>query len=258
MLFVAALLGSISIQHLWITWPERPNGDGADLGPASQPLRSYSSYQLARKTAEPPLSYARRITNIVHLSTFHCMSNEYQLSIIDRVVVRYLGYEQMFDEGILSRHRINCGLCHQRAAVVAEILNNNGIKSTVFGLNGHVVARLETSDGVFLTDPDYGVGPYEYVNDKDELYKSVLIQYRGSAWDNAENVAMYASSFGDNREYYNHIYEAQTAQDVIFKMSSMLAKIILSFSVILCVIPAAFYIHQRRNILRDSAVGTSR
>lgn len=53
--------------------------------------------------------------------------------------------------------RIGVGYCSQQAMVIAAYLRERGVEARVMGLDGHVVAVVETPDGRWVFDPDYGV-----------------------------------------------------------------------------------------------------
>lgn len=55
-----------------------------------------------------------------------------------------------------------CGFCHQVAYVLAESLVRNGISARAYGLNGHVVTQFEANGTSYISDPDFGIGPYIY------------------------------------------------------------------------------------------------
>lgn len=126
------------------------------------------------------------------------------------LVKRVLGSERLYGfywperQGGLAIEITLCGLCHQTAYFLAKILADNGVPSTAFGLNGHVVTRYEWQGEVFYIDPDFGVGPFEA---GDSLKKSIEIAYAQVADKEKVNqvVAMYLSE-GNNGPYYSMGY----------------------------------------------------
>ncbi|MFM7133641.1 MAG: hypothetical protein ACKO0W_04925 [Planctomycetota bacterium] len=53
--------------------------------------------------------------------------------------------------------RMGVGLCSQHAIAIADYLREKGVAARVIGLDGHVVAAVETPQGEWILDPDYNV-----------------------------------------------------------------------------------------------------
>jgi hypothetical protein len=53
--------------------------------------------------------------------------------------------------------KIGVGYCSQQAMVLVGYLRERGVEARVMGIDGHVVAVVDTPDGEWVLDPDYGV-----------------------------------------------------------------------------------------------------
>jgi len=56
-----------------------------------------------------------------------------------------------------SAIRMGVGFCSQHAIAISDYLREKGVTARPFGLDGHVVARVETSQGEWILDPDYAL-----------------------------------------------------------------------------------------------------
>jgi hypothetical protein len=56
-----------------------------------------------------------------------------------------------------SAIRMGVGFCSQHAIAISDYLREKGVAARPFGLDGHVVARVETSQGEWILDPDYAL-----------------------------------------------------------------------------------------------------
>jgi hypothetical protein len=123
------------------------------------PLTSYSDPRITREVGEPALVFAARATRAVHFATYHCMTDEGWPSGAIKAEAAQPG---LFSEiGVLSLAHFTCGLCGQRAFIVADALDRAGIPAKVVGLVGHVVTLFSHDGHDYVTDPDLGVMPFQ-------------------------------------------------------------------------------------------------
>jgi hypothetical protein len=235
--------GALSIQHFWVA---HPSGPGAGLAGVTatvlRPVRTIPDAVFDITKGESKLGYVRRVTDMVHLTTYHCEAADYHLSLLDRLFLWLSGNPSTFAEGILVKDRFTCGFCHQRAFLVHQILQRNGIKSDVFGLNGHVVTRADIDGRLFYTDPDYGVGPFPTATEN--IDQAVRENYSMAPQGNLDLLASLYSSEDDNLSYGDYIDTAYSRQASVFKKSNILAYSLLLASFILLTCWAVLY---RRN-----------
>lgn len=90
------------------------------------------------------------------------------------------------------------GLCSEHAIILSGILQKNGIKNSIVGLKGHVVARAEVNDNFYMLDPDNGVTiPYDIseINKKPSIIEKYYID---KGWDPEfvnDLVGIYSSNY---------------------------------------------------------------
>jgi len=189
----------------------------------------------ARIDGELDLEYAARMTKLVHLSTYHCEPTDHQLSLpgmLVRAAMELVGRSPQFEQGLIRKRSLRCGFCSERAIALSKVLSDHGLGSHAQGLNGHVTSMF-TIDGVdYLTDPDYGVGPFSYNSTESELkeiYASSVLP------DNAKLVAGIIANRTDDAIYYGEAYlnNLRWLRSFFYQSSSILAAIWISFGVLL-------------------------
>lgn len=127
---------------------------------------------LSSRQDETVENYVKRLSRLVQESTVHYWKDEGMSKYHIRVPVyeNYLLYlasylnpdEYRKYEFCNYRKAIDRGvaLCSQRAIILSQILDQNGIDSRIVGLNGHVVVEAQVdkaNDTWWVADPDYGV-----------------------------------------------------------------------------------------------------
>ena len=60
---------------------------------------------------------------------------------------------------MVTLQNFQCGLAHQRASILYQILFDAGIKSSVVQMGGHAVVLAWINNQFYFLDPDFGVGP---------------------------------------------------------------------------------------------------
>ncbi|UCI07153.1 hypothetical protein [Mesorhizobium sp. B1-1-8] len=194
-----------------------------------KPISEIADSALDITEGESQLGYVKRVTDVVHLSTFNCDPTEFSLSWLDRLFLWRSGNPSAFAEGMLVKDRFTCGFCHQRAFLVHQALKRNGIASDVFGLNGHVVTRVNIDGKQYYTDSDYGVGPFPAA--AETLEETVRNTYSLSAWGDPDLLASLYTSAEDNQIYINNnIDQMATQQATILRQSGVAANLLLSTS----------------------------
>ncbi|MDX8514957.1 hypothetical protein [Mesorhizobium captivum] len=193
------------------------------------PIASIPGNALDITGGESKLSYVKRVTDVIHLSTFNCQPNDFSLSWLDHIFLILSGNPNVFSDGVLVKDRFACGFCHQRAFFVHQALQRNGIESDVFGLNGHVVARLSIEGKQYYTDPDYGVGPFPAM--PESLGDIVRSTYSLAASGDLDQLAGFFTSTGDN-ETYNGLDAKSEQQAAIFQQSRYAVILLLLMAVL--------------------------
>lgn len=213
---------------------------------ATQHISQIPLSRFARTAEETDLGYLKRILDSVHLSTYHCERDGFHLSLLERLAVRLSGGISLFsNEGILMRERFICGYCHQRAFIEAKILSDNGMPTDVLSVNGHVVARTAIDGVEYITDPDYGVGPFEYSVDPEKLLVVARHAYRMVTWVDAAPFADMIASRNDNISYGENIFAIERRQSAAFAKADVFARIGLAFAA-LCVVLSGFVLFWHR------------
>ena len=214
LLCASVICAAIALHHFWTVYPSKP--DAGRAGMATSTLRLISAFPDSTfdiSESEAPLGYVKRVTDLVHLTTYHCNPKNYQLSLLERLSLRLSGSPTTFDQGILVKHRFGCGFCHQRAFLVHQAIGRNGLDSIVFGLNGHVVVKVTIEDKEYLTDPDYGVGPFAYTADVTALDADVRRSYATAPSANLDLISGIYTTLENNGPYaaktLESIYESQ-------------------------------------------------
>ena len=184
--------------------------------PESQLVGGISEHMLARRTEESDLGFIKRITDTIHLTTYHCAPDEYKLTWIEQIIWWSRGKNFLFQQGILTRSRFSCGFCHQRAFLVHQILKQNNIESEVFGLNGHVVNKITLDGEVLFTDPDYGVGPFPRKSDPVQMGRIIESTYSKAPVGDIPRLTSMYLTIEDNRSYGEGYLEYIERQQIRF------------------------------------------
>ena len=75
------------------------------------------------------------------------------------VAIFYGNFRRSLNHGMVTLQNFQCGLAHQRASILYQILFNAGIKSSVVQMGGHTVVLAWINNQFYFLDPDFGVGP---------------------------------------------------------------------------------------------------
>lgn len=219
---IATIAGLIAAQHYAIASPApSTTGIGGWSKTALEPFQRVTGLEIA--PGEKPLGYAKRLSDTVHLTTYHCDPTNYALSWLDQVMWWSTNYTDAFADGVLVRERFNCGFCHQRAFLVAEQLEKEGISAEVYGLYGHVVARFWVGGNPYFVDPDLGVGPFS--NEVAGLEADLVNIYKaGAPWPvlGPKEVARMYLTTADN-DIYGGLPARRSQQQIIFERSDAAA-----------------------------------
>lgn len=88
------------------------------------------------------------------------------------------------------------GLCSEAALVLAAIAKLNGVPARLVGLNGHVVAEVQTPQGWRVADPDFGVTYPATVHELEGPAGPAMIDHalRSKGYDDAA-VSRYVEAF---------------------------------------------------------------
>ncbi|TGR17796.1 MULTISPECIES: hypothetical protein [unclassified Mesorhizobium] len=219
---LALVSAGISSQHFSTIWQLDASKE------AAIPISSVPNDALDLEPGESQLGYVKRITETVHNATGHCEPTSYQLSVLEQMVVRLSGGPDAFaTEGVLVKDRFTCGFCHQRAFLVHQALQQNGIDSEVFGLTGHVVVRALIEGNQYFTDPDYGVGPFPAMAEM--LAGNVRSSY--NSFGNVDELVGYYTTPNDN-EAYGGLDSVFEQQSTIVHTASDAAKLLLGLSML--------------------------
>jgi hypothetical protein len=123
-----------------------------------------------RRPSESPQAYLERATMLVNRGMAHiwddAVADAYRLRVpVQENFILYLwsfieperyGKYEFADAGRALERGV--GLCSQQAMALTDILNENGVRADIAGLEGHVVVRAEAAPGRWMiADPDYGV-----------------------------------------------------------------------------------------------------
>jgi hypothetical protein len=230
-----------AIQHLWAVSSGNPTAN------SKTNIRDITNSQLGIAPNESTLAYVKRITQMVNTSTYHCAPNLYRLSWIETALNPFF-FTHIRSEGILARSRFTCGYCSQRTAVTASILNSSGIDAKAMGLDGHVVVRFIEGGQEYFSDPDYGVGPYRYVQDAKIMHSTIKHAYSAAKnWAVIEKIVV---SFDDNRLYDSYFLKAEWRQTLMFFVAKILAYCSLAIGLLL----TASSLFLRRRQMRHSEI----
>lgn len=192
--------------------------------------------EMTRRVNEGELGYVTRINEMVHQSTYHCNPTDYSLSAVEFAtsrLMKVLGFRFDWRQGLFGE-RMLCGFCHQRAIILARVLESNGIPAAAFGLNGHVVTLVQLEGAEYLVDPDFGALPYRYDVDDRSLRAGFDASYANVGFDDMDNIFEMVASREDNELYYSPEYldGIQVNREILFSLAPYVAAIFIVFGVI--------------------------
>lgn len=232
---VGLLLVIVATQHFYTLY--QPNALGANFpfAPTGVPLSGAQAH--AVKKSENLLAEVKAVTRGVFENTEHCEVSDLRLSWLENTILALNPFSNIFQQGVLVRERFHCGYCHQRSFILLEILQErferSGAVAHMQGLNGHVVLQFEVGGRTFLTDPDYGVGPFEYHREDSVLSTEVTKAYAG-----IPNLNQMLSMYLSRKD--NLAYSSTDSFNIIklkqlwwFRISSVVGAFLIFFSCIL-------------------------
>lgn len=124
------------------------------------PLSGYDDPRMQRRVGEADLAYVERATEVIGGAIYHCLPTDAQTwstELLTRLEPRIFPSA----EGIVDPVALKCGFCSQVSTVLARILRANGIPDAhPRGLDGHVVVEFSINGVGYVTDPDFGIGPW--------------------------------------------------------------------------------------------------
>lgn len=224
---IGLLFVLLAAQHFYAL--AQPNTLAAKL-PASQ-INGLSLQTPGSMPLEGLLAEVGELTRAVFDHSEHCEVTELRLSWLENTILALNPFSNLFQQGVLVRERFRCGYCHQRAFLLLEMLQAGfaGTDATVQmqGLNGHVVLQFVAQGRTFVTDPDYGVGPFEYSSEDSALSQQVSQTYAGSP--NLESMLSMYLSREDNQAYSstNSFNTIKSKQLWWFQFSSLVGVFLL-------------------------------
>jgi hypothetical protein len=237
---VGLVCAGLALQHFWVA-NHVPHADAIPNPPA---IRYLPESALARLESETDLGYVRRMSRLVHNSTYHCEPTDSRVSLIERVL--FLEAEDSLEEGFLVRDRFYCGFCHQRSYVLGLILREHGLQATVFALTGHVVLEVVVNGTPYIADPDYGVDPFPYSNDDSTLASLVKARYGDDVARSVGLTDMYLTR-KNNTPYFNTptLDKFASQQVWVFSAARIIAYVLLAIGIILISAGAVIGCHWR-------------
>jgi hypothetical protein len=182
---------------------------------------------LAKSPRESTLGYVKRITDTVHLTTYHCKPSDFELSFLDKIAMTILNVDKkttFLSEGILVADRFTCGFCSQRSFITSRILRDSGVPSEMYGLEGHVVLRLNIDGTTYYTDADYGVGPFS-IAPGENIAEAVKKVYATSSVDLKDLISNIYATVDNNRPYAEYINGLYDQQARVFFFSDLLYRL---------------------------------
>jgi hypothetical protein len=76
-----------------------------------------------------------------------------------------------------SAIRMGVGLCSQHAIAISDYLREKGVRARPFGLDGHVIALVETKGGEWIVDPDFALVMRRPILEAGQDYEGVRQAY---------------------------------------------------------------------------------
>lgn len=214
------LVSAPAVEHFraahWISPPAEGIPGYSTL--AATPIQNLSERVFDRQVGETDRDVITRLNGLIHSGSWNCAPQDFTLSEIEQHVHAVMGSPNIFSEGILIRSRFGCGFCHQRATLLTSALIRNNIVANVFGLNGHVVVRVELPDEALFVDPDLGVAP---MNGSEQ---SILDGYSPLGHGDPQEILAMYQSWEDNSTYpWSYLSPLIDAQNRLFKEADRLA-----------------------------------
>lgn len=203
---------------------------------AERRLADIDAADVTRRVNEGELGYVTRINEMVHQSTYHCNPTDYGLSAVELAtsgLMKVLGFRIDWRQGLFGEGMLY-GFCHQRAIILARMLESNGIPAAAFGLNGHVVTLVHLEGAEYLVDPDFGALPYRYDVDDRSLRARFDASYANVGFDDMDNIFEMAAGQEGNGPYYSPEYlgEIQVSREILFSLVPYVSPIFIVFGMI--------------------------
>lgn len=172
------------------------------------PLKGVNDPRLHRPHGYSDVAFLSRLNQAVHRSAAHCAPGLDHHWLLRTLAPLIPELEESHKNGIITPYRgaFRCGLCHQSATVLYEILRREGFDARVLGLNGHVVTEVRLDSTIYLLDPDFGVGPIRVDGVSTGQLAKDLRQRYGDRGVDAETVEYIANIFLKNED--DHYWDA--------------------------------------------------
>ncbi|MFU0507711.1 hypothetical protein [Pseudaminobacter sp. NGMCC 1.201702] len=212
---------------------------------ATVTIQSVPNERFVRSDKETTLGFVSRVSRTVQSTTFNCAPGDFHLSWAERLMWASIGSPNIFADGILVRSRFDCGYCHQRAFLVKDLLHDAGIEAEVWGLNGHVVLRLDHAGQAYFVDPDLGPGPFAVNLDGGPMIDVARV-YANSSAANVDALRLIYADASDDAPYGGLEYAAHYQKQVFFYADALVG--VLGAAGLLALCASAFFVRSRYSI----------
>lgn len=224
--------------------------------PAEDKLSGWSDPRIVRRAGESELEFAKRASENIYKSTFHCAYDDDRQSWFTALASRLGMVDEQQMYGVLAIETFRCGFCHQRATLLARAMRNGGIESAfVLALDGHVVTGFRHDGRDYAADADYGIGPFETRwHDIAHLRETIENQYSGVRalfGDYVANIIVNAYlTTHNNGEYmtYDYMSNLMDRQSNVLRLERLVE--VISFVAGAFLIACALYRSQRKRLDR--------
>lgn len=154
---------------------------------------------------EYPIHYTERIVDLVYRRMVHVDPEFTRPSFFENYLLwayaKNIEYFQWRD--VRKAVRLGGGLCSQQAMVVTRLLLNNGIKSRMIGVNGHILNEALIDKQWIVLDSDYNVIIYASLDEIEDNPELIAKPYFDAGLSENEISALkgYFASKYDNWHY---------------------------------------------------------
>jgi hypothetical protein len=208
---------------LWILPTPNVNPPVPGYSYATEPrISSLNDQRLKRRSNESVSEFSKRMLDVVHHATYHCLPDQIGQSWWT-YTVHVLGLLQE-EQGLLSLSSFRCGFCHARAFILAAALRGGGIAdATPLGTNGHVVTTFHVNGEQYVVDPDFGIHPFILPKGDPLAVRKAVEENYGPIvkYHHASTVSVLSDLFAsaeDNRPYsFEYLANIRDSQDDILE-----------------------------------------
>lgn len=209
--------------------------------PAGSFLRSIPEQALHKLDNETSLQYVGRLTQTVHHSTYHCEPQEFEPSWLIKILFSSPRLATFSSNGILVQRYFQCGFCHQRAYLLYRILRENGIAAQVQALDGHVVTGITVDGQPYLTDPDYGIGPFLWGDNSEFLRMTIVANYAASPVGDLDTLIRIFTDTSTDETYEDFLDKVHDRQLEMLDSAQFTAWLLLLFGIAVICLPGVLY-----------------